>query len=199
MSEQNKLPLSANELKQKFKKGQIPSEKDFSDLIDAAVYLPQLLPVGSVIAYAGAHTPEGWLFCDGSLIPPGEKYDRLRALRPSNLPGHVPDLRSRFIVGTANGEGLIKSYQLHDKGGEEKVLLKEEHMPSHSHEYEGGPYHVHWRTFEGDDDDAQYDRPLKVDSNDDDPHVYSGTKSAGSDEPHNNIPPYYALRYIIKY
>jgi len=52
------------------------------------------VPPGTVVAFYGALAPEGWLLCDGNLIPEGEQYDALRTL----VGPRTPDLRGRMIL-----------------------------------------------------------------------------------------------------
>jgi hypothetical protein len=71
------------------------------------------VPVGTIVAYAGSITDEkkkeldnsGWLICDGSLVPEGQKYEDL-----GNLLGQIwgagrnlPDLRGMFLRGVDPG------------------------------------------------------------------------------------------------
>jgi microcystin-dependent protein len=70
------------------------------------------MPTGSIIAYYGATSPPGWLFCDGALVPAGSEYDALRSMVGSTL----PDLRGTFLRGLDLGRGLdagrtLGSYQ----------------------------------------------------------------------------------------
>lgn len=78
---------------------------------------PSRLPAGTIIAYAGSLSPEGWLLCDGSekLV---SDYSALDAIvgpnfgRTNGLGGagsshfRLPDLRGRVPVGTGTGAGL---------------------------------------------------------------------------------------------
>ncbi len=139
-----------------------------------------VMPVGSIIAYGGATVPEGWRLCDGSQIPSGNT-DLI------NVVGQcTPDLRSRFIIGAGQGNGL-SNYQSSATGGEEQHTLAENEMPSHTHAYmyrdptgiaDSGNYYS-----------GGYWEPTNVNST---------TESAGGNQSHNNLPPYYALTYIIK-
>lgn len=49
------------------------------------------LPKGTIVAFGGAEIPAGWTLCDGRSTPTGLV---------------TPDLRGRFIRGTAPGVGL---------------------------------------------------------------------------------------------
>ena len=66
-----------------------------------------LVPVGTIIAYAGLNNPSGWLVCDGRVITRADYpalYDLLRKL-PELLSDDgvkLPDLRNKFIRGYDN-------------------------------------------------------------------------------------------------
>ncbi len=55
------------------------------------------LPPGMIMPFAGAmeDRPDGWLSCDGVIIPQGEEYEALRDLIGEN----TPDLRGMFLRG----------------------------------------------------------------------------------------------------
>ena len=56
-----------------------------------------IIPVGSIVAYAGKSAPKGWLFCDGKDIPSETAFKLLRDLvAPSKK---TPDLRGYFLRG----------------------------------------------------------------------------------------------------
>ncbi|WP_045226741.1 phage tail protein [Methyloterricola oryzae] len=58
------------------------------------------VPVGSIIAYWNAQAPAGWLPCDGSNIPEGPQYEKLKQLTGQR----VPDLRGLFLRGLGQHE-----------------------------------------------------------------------------------------------
>ena len=91
-----------------------------------------------------------------------------------------PDLRDRFVLGsgTAHGVGEI--------GGEEEVTLTVKQIPPHSHRYSVGTTSS---VKQGTDSSIRY--RTQYDS-------YTETSDTGGGEPHPNMPPYYALAYIIK-
>ncbi len=142
------------------------------------------VPQGGIIMWSGSSIPSGWALCDGS--------------------NGTPDLRGRFIIGaTRNSIGndynsskgsadmgkdergsALGLYNTGVSGGEIKHVLTIEEMPSHNHSFtlnvadSGGSSVL---------DDAGG----------------SGTKSyntdnRGNNQPHNNIPPFYALAFIMK-
>ena len=95
------------------------------------VYVGQLLLVGFNFA------PEGWAFCNGSLLPINQ-YDVLYSLLGTTYGGEgqttfgLPDLRGRtpIGVGALPGGG---NYVLGQSGGTENVLITANTYPSHSH------------------------------------------------------------------
>ncbi len=71
-------------------------------------YVDNLL-VGAIVAFATNTPPKGWLLCDGKEYST-QKYSRLQhRLSPGDIHApnfHVPNLRHRFIIGTANRQSL---------------------------------------------------------------------------------------------
>lgn len=110
------------------------------------------VPTGAVMPYYNmklalglqVNPPDGWLLCDGSLIPADAKYDKLNDLfvfTPGN--NYTPDLRERFIVGVGDASTLGGGpYQLGQTGGEATVLLSDGETPLRRHKHslktEGG-------------------------------------------------------------
>lgn len=170
-----------------------------------------VMPVGSIIAFGGKNTPEGWLICDGRSIASETIYADLRTV----VGDTIPDLRSRFIVGSGQSNGL-SNYIIGAKGGDEKHILKTNEMPSHTHpgitNYDGAHEHTNlrWRWCDYDEDDTpvlsrdshnpETDNKKGTVGSEGSAHQHNFTTySTGGDQPHNNLPPYYALTYIIKY
>ena len=125
-----------------------------------------------------------------------------QALR--NIVGdHVPDLRDRFIVGA----GQKKSGAT---GGEAEHVLSFDEMPTHRHgmwvasNQEANNGYVgderiqqQWYAKVGDRKGPLAD-PYRSGGYQDDIRAKTITE-AGGGKSHNNMPPYYALTYIIKY
>ncbi len=174
-----------------------------------------VMPVGTVVSFIGVNIPQGWLECVGQKCPyytqahKDQFGDLYRVLgepplfKDGNNNHHfsIPDLRSRFIVGAGSGsitDGAghnLTTYALKSSGGAEFVTLSEGQMPPHRHLINGSNFWIHHRSFSGDDDD---DRPFKTNGGDVDSKL-GGTDYAGSGQGHENRPPYFALKYIIKY
>ena len=129
------------------------------------------IPVGGIIVWSGsaASIPDGWALCDGN-VSNGWK---------------TPNLLNSFILGVGG------KYGLGDRGGSETVTLKSEHMPRHRHEYKfkGADTSMDW-----DSDNIFYDLTGHYPKNSNSKY----TEYAGGDKPHDNMPPYYALCYIMR-
>jgi len=99
----------------------------------------------------------------------------------------TPDLRGRFILGGGSDAGLTNR-TLNETGGKENHTLTIDEMPPHSHGYQTIQYSSNtWRG--GGSASGSYT-------------VYAfqapATLSAGGGKPHDNMPPFYVLTYIMK-
>ena len=127
------------------------------------------VPKGTIVAYNKAQAPAGWAICNGE--------------------SGTPDLRGKFILGfnpTNNPDPVRFVNNLFDKGGEERVKLSIDEMPSHKHSFNGaliGPGNtragINW-------------------VNDRNAGSANETLSEGKSQSHNNMPPYSVLVYIMK-
>jgi microcystin-dependent protein len=148
------------------------------------------LPVGAIIMWGGSLSilPNGWGLCNGSVYGIGNIQS--------------PDLTGRFVVGAGQGRSggdFTTQYGVGDMGGEEFHQLTIPEMPSHSH------------NITSIQDGTNNDNPLGPDAKSWRGATILATTSTGGDPdnkdakgnpltlPHNNMPPYYALAYIIKY
>lgn len=151
-------------------------------------YIGALEMIGAVIPMITDVLPSFMLWADG------ETY--LRADYPTlygSLPAafiidadhfFVPDLRGRVVIGSGAGDGLTER-TLGETGGEEEHTLTVGELASHTH----GIYA-----------DAIFQAITPVDPN----RAYTEsivtvkeTAATGGDEAHNNMQPYFALRFAI--
>jgi len=175
--------------------------------------LNDAMPELSVISYAGSNAPTGWQLCDGQpLLKRGMSSSnpyRFIISRDGNSTVKTPDLRGRFILGSGTGTGTdlgngLTNRVIHDTGGEENHTLTINEIPSHHHSliaYDTG----------GDYGPGNQDGTIGQGGNR--PNNPNGAQGGGptgdilttdntnvspKEMPHNNMPPYYVLTYIIK-
>lgn len=110
----------------------------------------QLNPTGTVLSYAGATAPSGYLLCDGSAVSQ-TTYAALFAVigltygNPGGGNFNLPDLRGRVPIGkddmggsaanrvTSGGAAGIDGTVLGDSGGVEEHALVEAELAAHTH------------------------------------------------------------------
>ena len=191
--------------------------------------LQQNTPVGSVVMFAGAAAPPGFLLCDGSSVSRTMYSTLFGVLQTSYGIGDgattftLPDLRSKTVVGVGQGQvagTLLTSRPLGSSGGEELHNLTVAEMPTHGHTTTEAP-HTHGLYDPGHSHDFNFGQRADVDTGETGNYwksdaggvtSVSGTgisinaattglkvNAAGSNVPHNNMPPFIALNYIIKY
>ncbi len=90
-------------------------------------------PVGSVICFAGASAPAGWLFCDGSEVLKDEYSDlhtvigTIYGIASHSTKFVLPNLQEKMAIGKSGANNLGNN------GGNQTITLTEGQMPSHSH------------------------------------------------------------------
>jgi microcystin-dependent protein len=150
----------------------------------------EIFPKYMVIAWASDIPPNGWALCDGKWSKIGPDG---RAIEGTSIDGLLtPDLRGRFVLGAGVGakdmNGVnLRERKINDTGGAETHKLTYNEMPTHSH---GGipPYADNcW-----DGGGCSGDKGFVANTWEKNSH------NAGGDQPHNNMPPYYTINYIIK-
>lgn len=140
--------------------------------------------IGAIISIVNDSTPDHMLLCDGSTflkVDYPELYDVLpAALIIDGDTGSVPDLRETFVLGA--GVTIAE----HDTGGSDEHTLAVAELPAHSHLYDKEIYNVDMETVGIPD-------PFGVGI----PPVPTATSNAGGGNAHNNMPPFYALKYAV--
>lgn len=160
------------------------------------------VPPGTVTAFAGKTAPNGWLLCDGQSYSISTYRDLYNAIGTTyggyGQSFQVPDLRGRFPVGKDTGTFAT----LGGKGGEEKHTLTVSEMPSHQHSGNDRAWHDKQKRngqqwFVG----LSHDRGswMSNAANDGLTNQDTETGTTGGNQPHNNLPPYISLNFIIKY
>lgn len=140
------------------------------------------MAIGTVFWFASETPPTGALLCDGGEYPTAT-YPGLYAVIANAFGGdatdfNVPDLQGQFIRGNSETEDLA------DTGGEDEVQLSVAELPAHQHIYGKG----------GGAGGVPISSPLAA------PRKIGTylTDVAGSNFPHENLPPYMALVAMIQ-
>ena len=95
--------------------------------------------VGEIRMFAGNYAPEGWRFCDGTILPINGN-EVLYSLIGVTYGGNgqttfaLPDFRGRVPIGAGQGPTL-QHRALGQTGGSETVQLTVENMPPHTHAF----------------------------------------------------------------
>ena len=163
-------------------------------------------PLGTVMAYAGSELPAGWLWCHGGAVPPSAPYNDLRAML-SHLDGTLPNMTARTVIGAGPKVDTVsndKSTPFQDKKKSTALLTRggEWDQPPHTHPIsetiEKNEYVLTTNAVLTVPPVATEKLIFDVDI----PKVPASTGESTYDEKitfHNNVQPYLALNYIIKY
>ena len=155
--------------------------------------VPNLVPRGTIIAWNSGNAPAGWVVCDGT--------------------NGTHDLRGRFILGAGQGNGL-SNRQYAQKGGTETHKLNANEIPQHRHITADFTYRgITWDKWKDADANSKYlgnsnnyfSKGCCANfgtSNDSSNAFLTGDGNEGQSEligaPHDNMPPFYVLTYIMK-
>jgi microcystin-dependent protein len=151
--------------------------------------------LGEIRMFAGNFAPVGWEFCQGQLVPISEN-DALYALLGTTYGGDgvdtmgLPNLASRVPVHQGSG------YPLGQSGGAESVTVTVPQLPAHSHTQlassaaatSASPTNQVPAVWA----DAQYSTaPANA------ALATTALTAAGGSQPHDNMPPYLCVNFII--
>jgi microcystin-dependent protein len=172
---------------------------------DGFIYVPVAPPTGSVIDFAGATAPPGWLFCQGQTISRSTFPALYTVLGGASSPWgqgdgsttfNLPDLRGRASIGAGQGSGLTNR-SLAATGGEETHQLSIAELASHTHIQNP---HNHTYILAGNVAGTGIAAGSNLANN-----PAAGTslttatnQNTGSDTAHNTMPPFAVLNKIIK-
>jgi microcystin-dependent protein len=155
--------------------------------------------------FAGNFAPTGWALCNGQIMPISQNT-ALFSLLGTTYGGNgtsnfaLPNLQGSTPIGAGQGPGLSLR-DLGEVGGEQTVALSDSQMPSHKHTAQaataGGvnsPTGAVWG------ESKLGKTPLNV-------YAASGANNVpmspqalaatGGGQPHNNMPPFQCLTFII--
>ena len=157
--------------------------------------------VGEIRMFAGNFNPNGWMFCDGAVLPISEN-ETLFQLIGTTYGGDgestfaLPNLQSRVPIHMGTGPDGI-TYQLAEQAGVESVTLTTQQIPNHTH------------AFTGSDANGTQANPaanILASVTTSTPYVdeFVGGQfaantitPAGGSQPHENCQPFLCINYII--
>jgi len=163
--------------------------------------------VAEIRLFAGNFAPRGWALCNGQLMPISQNT-ALFSLIGTYYGGDgrttfaLPDLRDRLPMHAGAGPGL-SSRVVGEQGGSAAVSLTTAQLPSHTHQLQGvasagttpsttGTVFAEPHAGRG-ADPAYAPRSGNTVA----PMSVTALSMTGGSQPHNNLPPYLALTFII--
>ncbi|CAF1183227.1 unnamed protein product [Rotaria sordida] len=173
------------------------------------------IPPGTILAFAGATNPNGWLKADGSIVSQQQYPALFQVIGDSYGAGDqvntfkLPDLRGRVIVGSGKGVGLTNRLLGNQFGSEQHALTQNE-MPAHTHPV-NDPGHSHdmgsptrGQVWGVRPDNVHYCYGIDNSGVMNNPPTLKAqtgvtVQSVGGDAPHDIVQPSMAFNYIIKY
>ena len=157
--------------------------------------------VGEIRIFAGNSPPNGWLFCQGQLLPISEN-ETLFQLIGTTYGGDgqssfgLPNLSGRLPVHQGTGSGGT-TYQMGEAGGVESVTLSTGQMPSHSHAYAAIARNGTQISPQGNLAANVLNISPYINGPPEGPMNAGAISSAGGAQPHDNLQPFLCVNFII--
>ena len=158
-----------------------PSVTDDTTKVATTAFVRDIVPTGVIVMWSGsvATIPSGWLLCDGT--------------------NSTPDLRNRFIVGAGS------TYSVDGTGGSaDAIVVSHTHTGTtdsngtHAHSATAGSFSITGNVqFSYGGAGGSLGTSATTASAGAHTHTFT-TDSTGSSGTNANLPPYYALAYIMK-
>ena len=157
-----------------------------------------IVPIGVMMPFAGSEAPDGWLLCYGQEVSREEYAILFGVIGNTYGDGDgsttfaLPDLRGRTTIGLdkmgGNSADRVVNAVADTLGGgsgEEMHQLTVDEMPSHNHSISGAT--------------NTSGSPMNITMMAIGINQTKSTNETGGNQLHNNMPPYLAINYIIKY
>ena len=158
--------------------------------------------VGEIRIFAGNFPPNGWMFCDGALLPISEN-ETLFQLIGTTYGGdgqstfQLPDLRGRVPIHQGTDAATGTTFQLAESAGVETVTLTTQQIPTHSHAMLATNA-VGTQANPGGNILANSQGPQPyIQENPDAGLNPNSLTPAGGSQPHENLQPFLGLNFII--
>jgi microcystin-dependent protein len=152
--------------------------------------------VGEIRMFAGNFAPQGWMFCEGQLLPIAEN-DTLFNLIGTTYGGDgqstfaLPDLRGRIPLHFGNG------FTQAETGGAETVTLTVNQIPAHTHPFLAS-INVSQDTSPSNKTVGQSGSALLYIQDVTDSNLSpQAVSTVGGNQPHDNLQPYLCIDFII--
>jgi len=166
-------------------------------------YVDAVIPVGTIVPYAGSTAPSGWLFADGSNVSRTTYADLYAVIGTTYGPGDgsetftLPNTDNRFLAGLGSASW---SNALNETGGSAtQVLMNEAGTGSVSVNLQtGGPVSRYFTPLTS----LSVDIGSTTSSTDTHSHTTSGTAAAPDGAvaaTNQNLPPYLTVNFIIRF
>jgi len=157
--------------------GVTATSTDDSTKLATTAFVRDIIPTGVIVMWSGsiASIPTGWLICDGS--------------------NSTPDLRNRFIVGAGS------TYSVAGTGGSaDAIVVSHTHTatvtdPGHNHNFTTAFAGFSTGLPCSSDNNGPQDTKTTTTST---TGITVSNSTTGSSGTNANLPPYYALAYIMK-
>jgi microcystin-dependent protein len=111
-----------------------------ANALASAIFSAGSQPTGSIVAFAAAAAPTGWLLCDGTAVSRTTYADLFAAIGIVYGAGNgtttfnVPDGRGRTLIGSGTGDAAdATAHALGSKTGTETHTLTTAQLAAHSH------------------------------------------------------------------
>jgi len=128
------------------------------------------IPPKTVIMWWGEIIPSGWVECNGQ--------------------NGTPDLRGRFPLAYNNSTGVSYAGSVGEARGEKDVTLEAKHLPPHTHSYDDSAAQDCRQGAFAPQSGCWMSGPPST--------TTRNTDSVGGNVAHNNMPPYFVLKFIMK-
>lgn len=160
--------------------------------------------VGEIRIFTGNFAPKGWALCNGQILPLSQNT-ALFSLLGTTYGGDgrsnfaLPNLQGCAPMQAGQGPGLSLR-DLGETGGEQAVTLLQTEMPQHPHGAQGvaagaasgNPTNAGWAEGQ-----HRTDVIFSNQTTGTAPMSPQATSVTGGSLPHNNLPPYQGLNFII--